>query len=70
VETREPGCPFQAQMMCSQSRMTDLHRNGNGQTRPLDRPPLCGLLKDLVAAKQGFRAGGFAPRQASASVGF
>ena len=47
------GCPFHAQSLCSHLDKAEPGRAGNGQHRPLDQGPLCGLLRDIVVEKNG-----------------
>jgi AraC-like DNA-binding protein len=47
------GCPFQSQGLCLPSEKPDFRLKGNGESRPLERVALCGLLRDITAEKSG-----------------
>jgi len=51
AEAGATGCPFQSQNLCLPAEKTGANRKGNGQSRPLERVALCGLLRDIAAAK-------------------
>jgi AraC-like DNA-binding protein len=55
AEAEASSCPFQSQGLCVPSDKDNGGRNGPGPTRPLDRVALCGLLKDIVALKNGIK---------------
>ncbi len=65
AEARATGCPFQSQHLCMpSSERADGNRKGNGQNRPLERVALCGLLRDIAAAKTGVNPQTFKRKEA------
>jgi AraC-like DNA-binding protein len=54
------GCPFHVQAMSQPPEKTEAGRGSVCQTRPLERVPLCGLLRDIVAVKNGIVPQAFA----------
>jgi AraC-like DNA-binding protein len=66
-ETGATGCPFLTQGLCLPSEKTGACRMGTGQTRPLERVALCGLLKDIAAVKNGFGPQAFARKETNGS---
>jgi hypothetical protein len=59
AEEGSTGCPFQTQGLCLPSEKPDGSRLGFGRPRPLERTALCGLLKDIVAVKNGVKLQSF-----------
>jgi AraC-like DNA-binding protein len=47
------GCPFQSQNLCLPEEKAGANRKSPGPSRPLERVALCGLLRDIAAAKSG-----------------
>jgi len=63
------GCPFQGQTMCQPAEQGGGNQKVNGANRPLERVALCGLLRDIAAAKTGMDPQAFRRKEA-AGYGF
>jgi AraC-like DNA-binding protein len=65
AEARAAGCPFQSQNLCLPPEKANGNRKGNGPSRPLERVALCGLLRDIAAAKTGVSPQAFKRKEAN-----